>query len=153
MLRFNRNVDKSIHETVLNILVGAGLLKDAYVIMKDNMELISKSSLNKFATSFMKLGNINLINDVIKAFYRGGLTIDSEIFQMAISRFIEKPKKKDLLLHLLKWMESHGYVVDSTSRNLLLKNSHIFGQKKLLAEMLSKQHVNSRILRGLQVEV
>ncbi|KAG0485073.1 hypothetical protein HPP92_008950 [Vanilla planifolia] len=154
MLRFsNRNVNKSIHETVLNILVGAGLLKDAYVIMKDNMELISKSSLNKFATSFMKLGNINLINDVIKAFYRGGRTIDSEIFQMAISRFIEKPKKKDLLLHLLKWMESHGYVVDSTSRNLLLKNSHIFGQKKLLAEMLSKQHVNSRILRGLQVEV
>lgn len=34
------------------------------------MEIISTPSLEKFATSFMKSGNINLINDVVKVFHR-----------------------------------------------------------------------------------
>ncbi|PKU80492.1 Pentatricopeptide repeat-containing protein [Dendrobium catenatum] len=131
MLRYsNRNVCKSLHETMLNILVEAGLLKDAYVVVKDNMEMISTPSFEKFAASFMKSGNINLINDVVKAFHCLGHNVDAEIFRVAISRYIGKPEKKGLLLSLLKWMQTHGYVVDSSSRNLLLKNSHLFGQKQ-----------------------
>lgn len=141
MLRYsNRNVSKSLHEKILNILVEAGLMKDAYVVMKDNMEIISTPSLEKFATSFMKSGNINLINDVIKAFHRLGNNVDMEIFSAAISRYAEKPEKKDLLFTLLRWMQAHGYAVDSSSRNLLLRKSHAFGQKQLIAEILSKQH-------------
>ncbi|XP_020701892.1 pentatricopeptide repeat-containing protein At1g10910, chloroplastic-like [Dendrobium catenatum] len=142
MLRYsNRNVCKSLHETMLNILVEAGLLKDAYVVVKDNMEMISTPSFEKFAASFMKSGNINLINDVVKAFHCLGHNVDAEIFRVAISRYIGKPEKKGLLLSLLKWMQTHGYVVDSSSRNLLLKNSHLFGQKQVIAEILSKQYV------------
>ncbi|KAK8958199.1 Pentatricopeptide repeat-containing protein [Platanthera guangdongensis] len=141
MLRYsNRNVCKSLHETILNILVEAGLMKDAYVVMKDNMEKISARSLEKFAISFMKSGNINLINDVIKAFHRLGHNVDMEIFSVAISRYAEKPEKNDLLLSLLRWMPAHGYAADSSSRNLLLRKSHVLGQKQLIAEILSKQH-------------
>ncbi|PKA56305.1 Pentatricopeptide repeat-containing protein [Apostasia shenzhenica] len=150
MLKYRkRNVCKSLHEKMLNILVAAGFLKDAYVVMKDNMEMISTLSLGNFTTSFMKFGNINLINDVVKALHRSGRTLDTDIFRIAISRYIAKPEKIELLLHLLKWMEGHGFVVDSSSRNLLLKNSHIFGQKHLIAEILSRQHVMSRKLGNL----
>ncbi|XP_020596241.1 pentatricopeptide repeat-containing protein At1g10910, chloroplastic isoform X2 [Phalaenopsis equestris] len=148
MLRFSsRNVRKSLHETMLNILVEAGHLKDAYVIVKDNMEMISTRSLEKFAASFMKSGNINLINDVVKAFHCYGHHVNAEIFHEAISRYIGKPEKKELLLIMLKWMQTHGYVVDSTSRNLLLKNSHLFGPNQLIAEILSKQQA-SRMQRS-----
>lgn len=153
MLRYsNRNVDKSIHETMLNLLVEAGVMKNAYVVAKDNMEMLSKPSLEKFVNAFMKSGNINLINDVFKDFHRFGHNMDTEIFSLAISRYLGKPEKKELLLSLLKWMQTHGYVVDSASRNLLLKKSHIFGQKQLIAEILSKQHV-SRKQKCLQVKL
>lgn len=154
MLRYsNRNVCKALHETMLKILVEAGLLTYAYVIVKeqDNTEMISTPSLEKFAASFMKSGNINLINDVVKTFHRLGHNVDTEIFHVAFSRYIGKPEKKELLLSLLKWMQTHGYVVDSSSRNFLLKHSHLFGQKQLIAEILSKQHA-SRIQRSLQVK-
>lgn len=59
---------------------------------------------------------------------------------MAISRYIAKPEKKDLLLQLLQWMSSYGYVVDALTRNLILKNSHLFG-RQLIAEILSKQQM------------
>uniref|UniRef100_A0A0E0JK54 Pentacotripeptide-repeat region of PRORP domain-containing protein n=1 Tax=Oryza punctata TaxID=4537 RepID=A0A0E0JK54_ORYPU len=73
MLRYGkRTVCKSLHEKVLCILVPAGLLKDAYVVVKDNAEFISRRSLGNFARSFMASGNINLINDVMKALHRSG---------------------------------------------------------------------------------
>ncbi|KAL2324769.1 hypothetical protein Fmac_023827 [Flemingia macrophylla] len=50
------------------------------------------------------------------------------------------PEKKDLLLHLLQWMPGKGYVVDPSTRNLILKNSQLFG-RQLIAEVLSKQQV------------
>jgi len=64
-------------------------------------------------------------------------------FEIAISRYILQPDKKELLLQLLQWMPGQGYVVDSSTRNLILKNSHMFG-RLLIAEILSKHHVASR---------
>ncbi|KAL5973637.1 hypothetical protein ACLOJK_030291 [Asimina triloba] len=158
MLRYSkRTICKALHEKMLNILVAGRLLKDAYVVMKDNAKVIPKPSLKKFVLTFMKSGNINLINDVIKALHASGQRIDEAssilnilavgkdevVFRLAVSRYVGQSEKKDLLLQLLHWMTGHGYVVDSLSRNLLLKNSHIFGQKRI-AEILSKQHANSK---------
>ncbi|RLM93388.1 pentatricopeptide repeat-containing protein [Panicum miliaceum] len=127
MLRYSkRTVRKSLHEKALGILVSAELLKDAYIVVKDNAELISPSSLEKFARSFMVSGNINLINDVMKALNRSGWRISQtssmarailgfvrpvlaphktviasmDIFGRAIQRYIRKPDKKHLLLCL-----------------------------------------------------
>lgn len=66
------------------------------------------------------------------------------MFRRAITRYIGKPEKKELLLQLLQWMSGQGYVVDSASRNLLLKNSGLFGPKQLIAEILSKQQMMLR---------
>uniref|UniRef100_A0A0E0FN72 Pentacotripeptide-repeat region of PRORP domain-containing protein n=1 Tax=Oryza nivara TaxID=4536 RepID=A0A0E0FN72_ORYNI len=161
MLRYGkRTVCKSLHEKVLCILVPAGLLKDAYVVVKDNSEFISRRSLGNFARSFMASGNINLINDVMKAVHHSGWRISQfgvevetpdfwmfklDIFGKAIQRYIQKPDKKQLLLCLLDWMTGQGYSVDSSSRNLLLRNAQLFGQKQLIAEILSKQQGASRI--------
>lgn len=62
------------------------------------------------------------------------------LFQKAVSRYIMKPEKKELLLQLLQWMPSHGYVVDSSTRNLMLKNSQLFG-RHFIPEILSKHHM------------
>ncbi|KAF8671037.1 hypothetical protein HU200_050316 [Digitaria exilis] len=147
MLRYSkRTVQKSLHEKALGILVSSELLKDAYIVVKDNAELISPSSLEKFARSFMVSGNINLINDVMKALNRSGWRISQDIFGRAIQRYIRKPDKKHLLLCLLDWMTGQGYSVDSSSRNLLLKNAQLFGQKQIIAEILSKQQTASRTI-------
>ncbi|CAM0881336.1 unnamed protein product [Alopecurus aequalis] len=145
MMRYSkRTVCKSLHEKVLGILVPAGLLKDAYIVIKDNSDLISPRSLENFAGEFMISGNINLINDVMKALNHSGWRISQDIFGRAIQRYIQKPDKKQLLLCLLDWMTGQGYSVDSSSRNLLLKNAQLFGQKQLIAEILSKQQAASR---------
>ncbi|ONM41378.1 pentatricopeptide repeat-containing protein At1g10910, chloroplastic [Zea mays] len=147
MLRYSkRTVHKSLHEKVLGILVPAELLKAAYIVVKDNADLISPSSLEKFAKSFMVSGNINLINDVMKALNRSGWRISQDIFGRAIKRYIQKPDKKQLLLCLLDWMIGQGYSVDSSSRNLLLKNAQLFGEKQVIAEILSKQQIASRTI-------
>ncbi|KAG8044992.1 hypothetical protein GUJ93_ZPchr0008g13495 [Zizania palustris] len=105
MLRYGkRTMCKSLHEKVLRILVPAGLLKDAYIVVKDNAEFISPHSLEKFSRSFMASGNINLINDVMKALNHSGWRISQDIFGKAIERYIQKPDKKQLLLCLLDWM-------------------------------------------------
>lgn len=62
---------------------------------------------------------------------------------MAVTRYVMNPEKKDLLLQLLQWMTSQGYVVDSPTRNLILKNSQLLG-RQLVAEILSKQQIMSR---------
>lgn len=66
-----------------------------------------------------------------------------ELFDLAIARYIAKPEKKELLLWLLKWMPVKGYAIDSSTRNLILKNSHLFGHQ-LIAESLSKHLVMSK---------
>lgn len=68
------------------------------------------------------------------------------VFDKAIERYITEPEKKELLLHLLQWMTGQGYAVNPTSRNLLLKNSQLFG-RQLIAEILSKQQAMSKRLR------
>ncbi|KAL3610886.1 hypothetical protein D5086_001906 [Populus alba] len=142
-----RTMSKAFHEDILYILIAGRLLKDAYVVVKDNAELISPAAIKKFASSFVKLGDINLINDVMKVIHGSGYKIDQELFQMAVSRYIAEPEKKDLLIQLLQWMPGQGYVVDSSTRNLILKNSHLFG-RQLIAEILSKQHMMSKALKS-----
>ncbi|KAI9402035.1 hypothetical protein POPTR_001G211300v4 [Populus trichocarpa] len=142
-----RTMSKAFHEDILHILIAGRLLKDAYVVVKDNAELISPAAIKKFASSFVKLGDINLINDVMKVIHGSGYKIDQELFLMAVSRYIAEPEKKDLLIQLLQWMPGQGYVVDSSTRNLILKNSHLFG-RQLIAEILSKQHMTSKALKA-----
>lgn len=75
------------------------------------------------------------------------LFLFQELFQMAVTRYIAETEKKELLLHLLQWMPGHGYVVDSSTRNLILKNSHLFG-RQLIAEILSRQHATAKTSRS-----
>ncbi|CAA3028366.1 pentatricopeptide repeat-containing At1g10910, chloroplastic isoform X1 [Olea europaea subsp. europaea] len=141
MLRYSKKTTcKALHEKILHILVAGGLLKDAYVVVKDNAKFLSRAALRKFSTSFMKRGNMNLINDVLKSIHGSGYKIDQEIFHMAISRYIQQPDKNALLLHLLQWMPGQGYAVDSSTRSLILKHSHLFG-RELIMELLSKQYM------------
>ncbi|QCD76462.1 nucleobase:cation symporter-1 [Vigna unguiculata] len=141
MLRYGkRTMCKSLHEKILYILLAGHLLKDAYVVVKDNAKFISRPATKKFAIAFMKSGNINYINDVLKTLHDSGYELDQDLFAKAVSRYLDEPEKKDLLLHLLQWMPGQGYVVDSSTRNLILKNSHLFG-RQLIAEVLSKQRV------------
>ncbi|XP_055833399.1 pentatricopeptide repeat-containing protein At1g10910, chloroplastic isoform X2 [Solanum dulcamara] len=143
MLRYSkRTISKALHENILHILIAGRLLKDAYVVVKDNAGFISQPAIKKFSVNFMRSGNVNLINDVIKAMHISGHKIDQESFDLAISRYIAKPEKKELLLWLLKWMPGQGYAIDSSTRNLILKNSHLFGHQ-LIAESLSKNLVMS----------
>ncbi|GMQ01821.1 hypothetical protein CsSME_00048316 [Camellia sinensis var. sinensis] len=152
MLRYGkRTMCKSLHEKILHILIKGRLLKDAYVVVKDNAKLISEPVTKKFATSFLKLGNINMVNDVIKAIHSSGYKINQGLFHMAISRYIMQPEKKELLLQLLQWMPGQGYVVDSSTRNLILKNSDLLG-RQLTAEILSKQHTVSKALRSSEMK-
>ncbi|KAL7002008.1 hypothetical protein U1Q18_003157, partial [Sarracenia purpurea var. burkii] len=141
MLRYSkRTMSKALHEKILHILIKGQLLKDAYIVVKDNAKLVSQPAKQKFATFFLKSGNINLVNDVLKVIHSSGFKIDQGLFHMAILRYIAQPEKKELLLHLLQWMPAQGYVVDSPTRNLILKNSDLYG-RQLIAEILSKQHM------------
>ncbi|KAL5176202.1 Pentatricopeptide repeat-containing protein, chloroplastic [Glycine soja] len=141
MLKYSkRTMCKSLHEKILHILLAGQLLKDAYVVVKDNAKFISRPATKKFASAFMKSGNLNYINDVLKTLHDCGYKLDQDLFAMAVSRYLDQPEKKDLLLHLLQWMAGQGYAVDSSTRNLILKNSHLFG-RQLIAEVLSKQQV------------
>ncbi|KAL6494516.1 hypothetical protein OROGR_031316 [Orobanche gracilis] len=140
MLRYSKRIiNKTLHEKILHILLAGGLLKDAYVVVKDNTKLISQPAIKKFATSFMRRGNLNLINDVIKTLHNSGNKIDQDIFHMAISRYIEQPEKKELYFHLLQWMPGQGFPVDSSTRDLILENAHLFGRHSI-AELLSKHY-------------
>ncbi|KAJ7968073.1 Pentatricopeptide repeat-containing protein [Quillaja saponaria] len=144
MMRYSkRPMCKALHEKIVYILIEGRLLKDAYVVVKDNAKFISPPVIKKFVTTFMKSGNINLINDIMKTVHGCGYKIDQDLFCLAILRYIEQPDKKDLLLQLLLWMPGHGYTVDSTTRNLILKNSHLLG-RQLIAEVLSKQQMMFR---------
>ncbi|XP_010492127.1 PREDICTED: pentatricopeptide repeat-containing protein At1g10910, chloroplastic-like [Camelina sativa] len=146
MLRYSkRTICKELHEKILHILIQGNLLKDAYVVVKDNAKMISQPTLKKFGRAFMISGNINLVNDVLKVLHGSGHKIDQVQFEIAISRYISQPEKKELLLQLLQWMPGQGYIVDSTTRNLILKNSHLFG-RLIIAEILSKHHVASRTI-------
>ncbi|EYU26539.1 hypothetical protein ABFS82_02G067900 [Erythranthe guttata] len=144
MLKYSkRTINKTLHEKILHTLLAGGLFKDAYVLVKDNAKYISESAIRKFTTTFMRKGNINLINDVIKSIHSSSYKIDQDIFHMAISRYIEQPEKKELLLHLLQWMRGQGYPVDSSTRNLILENAELFGRNSI-TEILSKHYAASK---------
>ncbi|XP_009148435.1 pentatricopeptide repeat-containing protein At1g10910, chloroplastic [Brassica rapa] len=146
MLRYSkRTICKDLHEKILHILIHGKLFKDAYVVVKDNAKVISQPTLKRFCKAFMVSGNINLVNDVLKVLHGSGHKIDQVQFEIAIARYISQPDKKELLLQLLQWMPGQGYVVDSSTRNLVLKQSHLFG-RQLIAEILSKHHIVSRTM-------
>ncbi|KAF2556029.1 hypothetical protein F2Q68_00013202 [Brassica cretica] len=146
MLRYSkRTICKDLHEKILHILIHGKLLKDAYVVVKDNAKVISQPTLKRFCKAFMVSGNINLVNDVLKVLHGSGHKIDQVQFEIAIARYISQRDKKELLLQLLQWMPGQGYVVDSSTRNLILKQSHLFG-RQLIAEILSKHHIVSRTM-------
>nr|XP_043625967.1 pentatricopeptide repeat-containing protein At1g10910, chloroplastic [Erigeron canadensis] len=148
MMRYSKKPPcKDLHEKVLYILIAGRLYKDAYVVFKDNARLISRPAMKRFSSSFMRFGNINLINDVMKAIHTSGYKIGEGLFSMAVTRYIDQPEKKDLLLQLLEWMTGQGYAVDPSTRNLLLKNSDLFGRQQT-AEILSKQQVMSRATKA-----
>jgi hypothetical protein len=75
-----------------------------------------------------------------------------ELFHTAISRYLEETEKKEPLLQLLQWMPGQGYFVDSSTRNLILKNSHLFG-RQTIAELLSKQHMVLKAMKSHQSRV
>lgn len=148
MLRYSkRNMCKALHEKILHILISGRLYKEAYVVVKDNAGSISKQAVRKFATAFMKSGNVNLINDVLKVIHASGNKIDQKLFNMAVSRFIVLPEKKELLLQLLQWMSGHGYAIDLSTRDLILKNSRFFGDE-LIKETLSKHRLSLKGVRS-----
>ncbi|XP_076939266.1 pentatricopeptide repeat-containing protein At1g10910, chloroplastic-like, partial [Bidens hawaiensis] len=76
MLRYSKKpMCKDLHEKILYILIGGRLYKEAYVVFKDNARLISRPAMKRFSSSFMRFGNINLINDVMKAIHNSGYKI------------------------------------------------------------------------------
>ena len=108
MLRYSkRTMHKALHEKILHILIKGRLFKHAYVVIKvciidswnpstfrsfvknkgfskpaiwqDNAKLISQPAKKKFATSFLKSGNINLLNDVVMALHSSGYKFDQVI--------------------------------------------------------------------------
>lgn len=144
MLRYSkRTMCKALHEKILHILIAGQLLKDAYVVLKDNADVISRPAIKKFATVFVKKGNINLINDVMKVIHGSGYKIDQVLFENAISRYVEQPEKKDMLTQLLQWMPGQGYSVSSSTRNLILKHLHLF-DRRITAEILSRHQMMSK---------
>lgn len=48
-------------------------------ILQDNAKLISQPAIKKFAKSFMRKGNINLVNDVIKSIHNSDYKIDQVV--------------------------------------------------------------------------
>lgn len=73
-----------VYDSALQIL---GFIVPLYIInfffffsqitfYQDNAEFISQRAIKKFATAFTKLGNINLINDVLKVIHGSGYKID-----------------------------------------------------------------------------
>ncbi|CAI0375803.1 unnamed protein product [Linum tenue] len=104
-----------------------------------------------------------ILTTLLKVYMRGGLfkksrellsqleslgyAKDEGLFETAISRYIAEPEKKDLLIHLLKWMPGQGYAVNSSTRNVILKNSHLFG-RHLIGEILSKQRQLSKSVKS-----
>lgn len=60
-------------------MIAGRLLKDAYVVVKDNAGFISQPAIKKFSVNFMRSGNVNLINDVMNAMHSSGHKIDQVI--------------------------------------------------------------------------
>jgi hypothetical protein len=56
---------------------------------QDNAKFISSAAIKKFAKSFVKLGNINLINDVLKVIHGSGYKID-QVTMMDLYEIISK---------------------------------------------------------------
>lgn len=64
------------------------------------------------------------------------VTYSQKLLYKAASRYIKQSEKKEMLLQMLQWMLSHGYVIDSSTKDLIRENSHLFGEQ-LGTELLS----------------
>lgn len=134
-------LSKVLHEKILNILVSGRMLKEAYTVMKDNAKSISKPCLKKFVIAFAEAGNIYIVSDVFKECHSTGCKIEQDVLYVALSRYIEQGKKRELI-HLLKWMKNQRYEFASSTLNSVLKKLRESGQSDV-AEMLSHEFTSS----------
>ncbi|KAG5563741.1 hypothetical protein RHGRI_000071 [Rhododendron griersonianum] len=121
-----------------------GALSEAFSVY--NMLRYSKRTISKALHE--KILNILIGGRLLEEAY----VVVKGLFHVAVTRYIAEPEKKDLLLQLLQWMPGQGYVVDSSTRNLILKNSDLFG-RQLIAEILANQHTVSKALIPPQNEI
>ncbi|XP_074274993.1 pentatricopeptide repeat-containing protein At1g10910, chloroplastic [Silene latifolia] len=119
-------IRESLHEKMLHTLVSGCLFEEACGVIKDNARLISPLAIEKFLAAFTQSGNINLIKEVLEAVHISGHRINQDIFHEAISQYIAQPKMKEELLELLQWISKHGYSIDSSTKNLILKHKLIW---------------------------
>ncbi|CAI0375804.1 unnamed protein product [Linum tenue] len=140
--------------TYTAFLAGCIKVKDSYDTALDLVQELNFRGL--------KMDSV-ILTTLLKVYMRGGLfkksrellsqleslgyAKDEGLFETAISRYIAEPEKKDLLIHLLKWMPGQGYAVNSSTRNVILKNSHLFG-RHLIGEILSKQRQLSKSVKS-----
>lgn len=141
-LKSNRHtLSTALHEKILNILVSGMMLKEAYTVMKDNAKSISKPCLKKFVIAFAEAGNIYIVGDVFKEFHSTGCKIEQGVLNIALFRYIEQGKKRELI-RLLKWMKNQRYELASSTLNSVLKKLRESGQSDV-AEMLSHEFTSS----------
>ncbi|KNA15056.1 hypothetical protein SOVF_101710 [Spinacia oleracea] len=136
----------TLHEKILYILIAGQLLENAFVVVKDNAKFLSPEAVQKFLGAFIRFGDVNLINDALEAIHSSGYNIDQDAFHLIVSRYVAQPEKMELILQLLQWMPNHGYVVNPSTRNLILKDVNL-GNHLFVAEILAKQHVIASTLR------
>ncbi|KAK9676336.1 hypothetical protein RND81_11G070200 [Saponaria officinalis] len=119
-------IQEPLNRKMLHILISGNLLEEAYEVIKDNARLMSPLAVERFLGAFMRSGNVNLINEVLEAVNVSGHVINQNVFHLAVSRFIARPEMKEELLQLLQWISRHGFSIDTSTRNLILKNSLIW---------------------------
>lgn len=73
--------------------------------LQDNAESIPKPAIKKFAISFMRNGNINLVNDVIKSIHNSNYKIDQVVICYYVTSVLDM---KNVLLCLLLYFSSTG---------------------------------------------
>ncbi|KAH9625210.1 hypothetical protein KSS87_003590 [Heliosperma pusillum] len=116
-----------LHEKMLHILVSGCLFEEACGVIKDNGRLMSLLAIEKFLEAFMQSSNINLIKEVLEAVHISGHKITQNIFHQAISHYIAQPKMEQELLQLQQWISEHGYLMESSTKNLILKSANLYG--------------------------
>lgn len=139
LLSSEKAICKTLHEKILYILLAGQDLENAFAVVKENAKFLPPEAVKKFLGAFMRSSKINLMNDAVEAIHSSGHKIDQDVFHLVISSYIAQPEMMELLLQLLQWMPSHGYVVDPSTRNLILKDVNL-RKHRFIAETLAKQH-------------
>ncbi|CAO2829923.1 unnamed protein product [Amaranthus hypochondriacus] len=147
LISSEKTISSSLHENILHILIAGMDLDNAFAVVKEHAKFISSKGLKKFLGVFLRSGNINSIYDVVDVIHGSGHKIDQDLFQLVISRYITKlekePENTETLVGFLRWMQSHGYMIEQSTRNLILKNINL-RKHPFVAEMLAKPYAIRR---------